>query len=110
MRFVFVSLAERYFSAQVHQLLGAPDEQEASWLQALPDYVKVTFSCARRAPLADELPDAPPAAVRLAAKLLRFAAPTRPTAAEAVGDAWFAQLPLPLPRKDVLKALVPTCG
>jgi serine/threonine protein kinase len=91
--------------AKVHVLLGPPDWREARWLAELPDYGKVDFSGARCAPLQEALPDAPPHCLPLLAALLRYAAPQRPSAAAALAHAWFALPPLPLPRRDVLRAL-----
>ncbi len=93
--------------AKVHALLGPPDVREARWLAALPDYDKVDVSGARRAPLQEALPDAPPSCLPLLAALLRYTAPARPSAAAALAHSWFAQAPLPLPRRDVWRAL---CG
>jgi hypothetical protein len=93
---------------QIHVLLGPANADELLRLGALPDFGKVTLGCARHVPLADALPDAPPAALRLVAWLLRYAADARASAGDALRDDWFMQHPLPLPRRDVLRMLTGT--
>ncbi len=92
--------------AQIYQLLGAPHADELCWLREQPDFGTVTFSCQRHVPLAELLPDAPPRATQLASRLLRFASPARPSAAQALEDDWFMRLPLPLPRADLRSVLL----
>ena len=77
---------------------------ERQWLQQQPDFGKIALRCTRHAPLADALPDAPAGALRLAARMLRYAAPHRVCAADALADGWLMQLPLP--RRDDVFALV----
>ena len=82
----------------MYQLLGTPDAHERQWLQQQPDFDKIVLRCTRHVPLADALPDAPDGALQLAARMLRYAAPQRVCAADALADGWFMQLPLP--RRD----------
>ena len=85
-------------------MLGTPSEGEQAWLQQCPDYGAAPLPHAlRRIPLAEALPDADVQAVQLAARLLRYAATDRISAAAALSDAWCMRLPLP--RRDLLQLL-----
>lgn len=87
-------------------MLGAPSEEERAWLQRLPDYGVVPLPrMLRQVSLETALPDADVSAVLLAARLLRYAAPDRDSAAAALADAWFMREPPPLPRRDMLRLL-----
>ena len=93
-------------STQVQEALGAPSADERAWLQQYSGYGAVALPCAmRRVPLAEALPDADTNAVELVARLLRYASPHRAGAAAALRDAWFMRLPLPLPRRDLLRLM-----
>ena len=71
---------------QIHAALGPPGVDERTWLATLPGYDVVVFDTRPDACLSDTLPDAPPDAMRLLRRILKYVPTARATADEALSD------------------------